>query len=136
MDDATLTILLCQRLSIVPGWLWRPDGPDFTDTEFGIYYGAIPAEAGQGIGVRVYSGDDGLIEERRAQLRIRGPQDSRPAADRIAGIAKTVLHGFSREGGINDVRRISFDPKGEDSTGRQGRTDNYRIRLDNPEATQ
>lgn len=135
MDDATLTIRLCERLAIVPGWSWRPGGPAYTDDELGIYYGAIPAEAPWGIGVRVYGGDDVDTVERRAQLRIRGLLDSRPGADRIAGIALTVLHGLSRWGGINDIRRTSFDPKGEDATGRQGRTDNYRIRLDNPEAS-
>lgn len=138
MDDATLTRVLCSILGRVPTWEWRPDGPSYQSTETGIFYGPIDTEPDAAIGVRVYGSLDSPTSHlygRRAQLRFRGRRDERDGADRMAGIAFTVLDGLSRVGGISGIRRFSFGPSVTDDNGREERTDNYSIILDNPEAS-
>lgn len=138
MDDATLTITVCELFALVPGWEWRPDGPAFTEAETGIFYGAIGALPHRAIGVRVYAADDDDAQHthaRRLQLRWRGRPNDPADADRQADIGYLVLNGLSRVRGISDARRISMVPLGADDNGRQERTDNYRIIFDNPEAS-
>nr|WP_205834859.1 minor capsid protein [Microbacterium sp. CFH 90308] len=130
-----MTLRLCRLLARLPGWAFREDGTDYTANEVGIFYGAIGADPDRAIGVRVYGTTDEDISTRRAQLRIRGAKYQRVSADRLADLAKTVLHGLSRVGGINDIRRISMTPLGADNNGREERTENYEIILDNPEAS-
>lgn len=136
MDDASLTIKLCEILGTIPGWHWRPNGPAYTSSEVAIYYGAIPDETYRAaVGVRVY-GDaeaDGVLG-RRVQLRFRSPRGARDGADKLAHPAWVVLTGLSRVGGISGARRRSFTPAGADGNGREERTDNYTITLDNTEA--
>ena len=139
MDDATLTKLLCQVLGDVAGYEWRPDGPDYTAAEVGVFYGAIPdGQYRAAIGVRVYGGTDDTVSSlhgRRAQLRFRGEKGRRDGADKLAHPAFLVLTGLSRVGGISGISRISFDPAGANDNGREERTDNYIITLDNTEAS-
>ena len=84
MDDASLTIKLCEILGTIPGWHGRPNGPAYTSSEVAIYYGAIPDETYRAaVGVRVY-GDaeaDGVLG-RRVQLRFRSPRGARDGADK------------------------------------------------------
>jgi len=139
VDDATLTKLLCQILGGVAGYTWRENGPEYTASEVGIYYGAIPeGNYRAAIGVRVYGGTDDNVTSlhgRRAQLRFRGGKRHRGGADSLAHPAFLVLTGLSRTGGISGISRISFDPAGADGNGREERTDNYIITLDNTEAS-
>ena len=136
MDDDELTRRVCAILGTVPTWAYRPDGSAFLPREVGIVYGAVPTSPDRAIGVRVYDGDDlpGL-HERRLQLHFRGAPGVAFDADRIAGIAFTVLQGLSRRDGISDARRVSFAPLGADGNRREERTDNYLITLDNTEAS-
>lgn len=138
-DDEALTDFICEYLARIPGWEYRPSGPRYTKSEVGIYYGAIDAEPDRAVGVRVYGVDDNDLQhthERRAQIRFRGARGSGAGADRLARIAYDVLNGLSRVGGISGIRRFSMVPHGADDNGREERTDNYRIILDNPEAIQ
>jgi hypothetical protein len=139
VDDAALTTLLCDILGTVPGWEWRPTGPAYTANEVAIYYGAIPEEKVRAsVGVRIYQTSDDTVEalhSRRAQLRFRGPRGVRDGADKLAHPAFLVLTGLSRVGGISGISRISMAPLGADENGREERTDNYTITLDNTEAS-
>jgi hypothetical protein len=138
VDDAQLTFTLCSILGRIPSWSWRPDGPGYTASEVGIFYGAIGATPDRAVGVRVYGTEDDPLADlygRRAQLHFRGGKNQRDGADRMAGAAFVVLDGLSRVGGISGIRRISFGSLGADDNGREERTDNYRITLDNPEAS-
>ena len=134
MDDAALTIRLCEYLARVPGWAWRPDGP-YTQDETGLFYGQIAAAPDRAVGVRVYGGDDDIgLAERRVQVRFRGDPGVVDAADRMAGVAFVMLGALDRYRGVLGATRLSFLPLGADTNGREERTDNYLITLDNVEA--
>lgn len=138
MDDADLTILVCTLLGQMPGWAWRPDGPEYGPAEVGLIYGALTAEPDRLVGVRVTGGSDDPIvfnSQRQLQLRFRGRPGRRDDADRMAGAALDQLDGLTRFAGISFAERISFGPFGADTNAREERTDNYQIDLDNPEAT-
>jgi len=135
MDDAALTIAVCEMLGEVPGWHWStttkpPAG------QVGIFYGDILETSDRAVGVRVYGGsDDPLVYQpvRSVQLRIRGARNDKDDADRIAGFAFALLQGRSRIAGLSWVQRESFGPLGADTNGREERSENYRVFLDNPE---
>lgn len=134
MADADLTVALCEMLGEVPGWQWSTT----TQTPagmVGIFYGDLPETPDRAIGVRVYGGDDPRVYEpvRDAQLRIRGARNDLDDADRIAGFAFALLQGRSRVRGISWVQRSTFGPLGADANGREERSENYRVFLDNPE---
>lgn len=132
MDDPTLTATICGLLGAVPGWEWRPDGPAYQSTELGISYGSIPPNPDRGIGVRIYSADDARdLLTRRVQLRFRGTPGRPDGADNLASVAFAALNGLSRVGGISGISRISMAPLGADANGREERTDNYEVTLDN-----
>lgn len=139
MDDVALTRAICEQLGRIPGWSYDPDpaADPYPEDVVGIYYGALQPTPDRAIAVRVYSpiSDDEILA-RRVQLRFRGGAYDVTGADRLAGIAFTVLHELSRVGGISDIRRISAGPFGADNTGREERADNYQAILDNPEAIQ
>lgn len=137
MDDATLTVVIGQALGRVPGWEWRTTGGQFPPDVVGIFYGAIPAYADQGIGIRVYDGDDPDVDARtrNVQIRFRGEPDRPDGAERLADPAHVVLAGLTRVDGISGIRRTSFSPLGRDDSSREQRTDNYLIVLDNTEAS-
>lgn len=132
MDDATLTKRICELLDAIPTFDY------FTAPSPGgvaVFYGRIDPEPNRAVGVRVYATtDEPNLSWRRAQIRIRGDKRRRDDADRIAGVVFAALQGLSRTGGISGIRRESMSPGGADETGREERTDNYVIVLDNPEA--
>lgn len=137
MDDVALTLRLCELLGRIPGWSWNPDpdADDYPANVVGIRYGATQPTPHRTIGVRVYSPDDRPdLTIRRVQIRLRGEPYKPAGADALAGIVHTVLTGLSRAGGISDISRISFGPLGADDQGREERSENYQIILDNPEA--
>lgn len=137
MDDVTLTETICALLGRVPGWSYDPDpeAPPYPESVVGIFYGAIDAHPDRAIGVRLYGFDDDDLSVRRVQLMLRGPKDDSTAGvDALASVAFLVLHGLSRAGGISDIRRVSAGPLGADESGREERSDNYQIIIDNPEA--
>ncbi len=135
MDDAAVTLALCEMLGEVPGWHWS------TTTEtpagmVGVFYGDIPDTPDRAIGVRVYGGtDDPLVYQpvRYAQLRVRGARGDKDDADRIAGVAFVLLQGRSRVRGLSWMQRETFGPLGADANGREERSDNWTVHLDNPE---
>lgn len=136
MDDRALTFRLIEFLAHLPGW----EGPareDHADAVVALFYGAIDSEPDQAVGVRVYADPSGGTDQRtvrRAQLRVRGKPHEPDSADQLANIALAVLHGLSRQRGINSIIRQSFSPSGADANGREERTENYLIILDNQEA--
>lgn len=135
MDDAALTIALCEMLGEVPGWHWSTTIAPPAST-VGIFYGDIPDSPDRAIGVRVYGGtDDPLVYQpvRYAQLRIRGARGDKDDADRIAGFAFALLQGRSRVRGLSWMQRGTFGPLGADKNGREERSENYTVQLDNPE---
>lgn len=137
MDDVALTHRICELLADVDGWEYRPDGPNYTPTEVGIFYGSIDPDPDRAVGVRVYAPDDRPLEfitARRVQLRIRGAKGRRDGADQLASLAHERLQDLSRVGGISRMTRLSFSPLGADENGRQERTENYLVTLDNKEA--
>ncbi len=137
MDDAQLTRRICELLGRVPGWLWWEDSDEaYPLTSTGIFYGATQDKPDRAIGVRCYGSTDEDVLSRRVQLRFRGRPHLVDDADVMAGVSFTVLQGLSRVGGISDIRRISSGPLGTDSQGREERSDNYQIILDNPEVLQ
>ncbi|WP_105567129.1 minor capsid protein [Microbacterium halophytorum] len=136
MDDTTLTRLLLIYLSGVPGWEWRPAGPEYTSAEVGLFYGPIAAAPDRAIGVRVYATeDDRHLSQRRVQIRFRGARGRVDGADQLASTAFAALGGLSRVDRILSATRISMAPLGADTNGRDERTDNYLITLDNLEAS-
>lgn len=137
MSDTDLTKLLCALLGDIPGWEWRETAPPYAEGERAIHYGAIPEFPDVGIGVRVYSTSDNAVTglaSRRAQVRFRGRPGYVADADNMAQLAFLRLQRLSRVGGISDIRRDSMTPLGADTNGREQRSDNYTITLDNQEA--
>lgn len=141
MDDATLTKLVLEHLGRIPGWEWHPDGTPYPKDVVGLSYGAIGPEPARAVGATVYGGTDDNLDHlhwRRLQLRIRGAVRRRDGADVLADLALLVLPSLSliAGSGISGVSRQSFSSLGADGNGRQERTDNYIIILDNQEALQ
>lgn len=137
MDDVALTKVICGLLGNIEGWEWREDGPAYTADEVAIFYGRILSEPDRAVGVRVYADASDRLEyinARRVQLRYRGAPNRPDGADELASAGYAVLQGLSRVGGISDASRLSMAPLGADTNGREERTDNYQIILDNPEA--
>lgn len=137
LGDVALTKLICEQLGTIPEWAWRPEGPTYSEAEVGIFYGALAASPDRAVGVRVYAAIDIELEYlhwRRVQLRMRGGRGRPEGADELAGLAFEALQGLSRLGGISGVSRLSMAPAGADENGRQERTENYQITLDNQEA--
>ena len=137
MNDSTLTRTVCGLLGEIPGWAWRPDGPAYTASEVGVFYGAIGASPDRAAGVRVYGSDDDLVTGlavRRVQVWVRGAPRDPSGADALADAAFGVLQGLSRREGISGISRLSMAPLGADTNGREERSDNYIVTIDNPEA--
>lgn len=132
----TLTKQICAVLGEITGWEWDEDEP-YTSDVVGVFYGAIGPTPDRACGVRVYATSDDDIEHihwRRVQLRLRGGKGRPDGADVLAGQAFEVLPRLSRVGGISGVSRLSMAPAGADENGREERTENYIIILDNQEA--
>lgn len=136
MDDSDLTVRLCEIAGSLPLFAWRPQGPAYTDSEIGVFYGAIPDEPDRAVGIRVYSPiDESGLLSRRVQFHIRGARRQPFGADRIAGILFATFHDRSRGDGMTSIRRTSAAPLGADANGREERTENYMVVLDNVEAS-
>lgn len=137
MDDAALTRLICAALGGLPAVHWRPDGPAYSQNEVGVYYGALAPHPDRAFGVRVYGGTGPApagVHVRRVQIRIRGARDRPDGADLLAEVSVLVLSSLTAHPGISGITRTSFGPLGADSNGREERTENYTIILNNKEA--
>ncbi|MBN0039387.1 hypothetical protein JN535_04255 [Cellulosimicrobium cellulans] len=137
MDDAALTKVLLWILAARCGWAWIPDGIN-PSAAVRLFYGVIGTTPDEAVGVTVYGGSDELengLTARRVQLWHRGPTNAPDGADALAGASFAALQGLSRVGGINTAFRLNFAHLGADANGRQERSDNYQIIIDNPEAS-
>lgn len=138
MTDDELTQTLAQILAEAGVGVWRPTGPGYTAGETGIYYGALEETTDRAVGVTVYAPVTDDVQtgmtERRVQIRCRGRRAMKNDADVLAGDVFAALHKLSRRAGLLLVRRESFAPLGPDGNGRQERTENYTVTIDNPEA--
>lgn len=135
LDDVELTMTVAEFLGDIDGWEWRPTGPAYTNAEVGVDYGAIKSDTDRRVGVRVYmTKDEPNLSWRRVQLKFRGGRGAPQGADALADAAFARLQGLSRVGGISGISRLSMAPGGADANGREERTDNYIITLDNQEA--
>lgn len=135
MDDGELTRAICERLAAAGVGAWRPTGPAYTATETGIFYGALGTTPDRALAVAVYLPVDDIqtgLSLRYLQVRSRGPRGAPDGADALAGAAFRALHGTYPRGGIARITRTSAARLGADGNGRQERTDNYLIVLDNP----
>lgn len=136
MDDADLTMAVCRLLAERCGWGWLPDGIN-SAAPVRLFYGPVGSLPDQGVGVTVYGGTDNLVDgltTRRVQLMHRGAKNAPDGADRLAAESFTALQGLSRTSGINTAFRLSWARLGADGNGRQERSDNYQIIIDNAEA--
>lgn len=138
MDDVSLTMRLCAYIGRIPGWHWSAaPGAQYPDDGVGIHYGDIPDAPDRAIGVRLYGipRDDVSTERiRRVQFRIRGARRDRSGADSIGSTLRLILTRVLRMDGISEITFSSMSPLGADKNGREERTENYLITLDNPEA--
>lgn len=136
MDDETITTRLGEILGSLPTFAWRPDGPDPTPAEIGVFYGTVLDAPDRGVGIAVYSAaDQPDLLARRVQFHVRGGRHQPFGADRIAGVLFAVLDQRSRGDGFASITRTSFARLGADTNGREERTENYLITLDNQEAS-
>lgn len=139
MDDAELTIRICRLLGEISGWKWKPEATaTYAASDVRIDYGRSTESPNRSVSVRVYDDDDDHVTGlalRRVQLRFRGAKGDIASADRMAGEAFAHLQRLSRREGISGIRRLSMAPLGADTNGREQRTDNYLVTLDNPEAS-
>jgi hypothetical protein len=136
VGDSDLTKLLCRLLAQRCGWAWIPDGIN-PAASVRLFYGAVGTSPDTAVGVRVYGGTDDLVDglkTRRVQLWHRGPKGTVDGADKLADASFVALQGLSRVEGINTASRLSWAVLGADGSGREQRSDNYQIILDNPEA--
>lgn len=136
MDDSDVAFRLCEIIGRIPTFAWRLYGPAYLASEIGVQYGTITDDPDRAVGVRVYSPiDEPDLLSRRVQLHIRGGRRQPFGADRIAGVLFAVLHERSRGDGFVSIIRTSAVPLGADANGREERTENYLITLDNLEAS-
>lgn len=137
MNDRDLTIAVCELLGELPGWSWSTTGT-YPSGRVGVFYGAIPDAPDMAVGVRVYGGTDGpevYAPTRNVQLLVRGARNLPDSADGLASLAFLALQGRMRTRGINHIQRTSFGPLGTDGNGRNERSENYLIALDNLEVS-
>ena len=137
MTDAELTVAICQLLGELPGWSWSATGTYPAD-RVGVFYGPIPDAPDRAVGVRVYGGTDDPVvysPTRSVQLLIRGARNQPDSADQMAALAFLLMQGRMRTGRINHIHRTSFGPLGADGNGREERSENYVITLDNLEVS-
>lgn len=138
MDTATVVTAVNEILAAAGVGVWRPAGPAYTLAEVGIFYGPIGAAPDRAVGVTVYVQSDDIETERKdryVQVRCRGARGAPNGADLLADSVFYVLHGLVRTHGFARISRTSTAPLGADTNARQERTDNYRIIIDNPEAS-
>lgn len=140
MDDDVLVTRVCEVLAAAGVGVWRPDGPDYTTAETGIFYGPLSSTPDRAVGVTLYHADEDVpadgypVQWRRVQIRVRGARGVRNGADALASQVKAAMTALSRTAGINTTKRVLVAPLGADGNGRTERADSYFITLDNPEA--
>lgn len=136
IDDDVVIFAIAELLAEL-GWAWRPASEFEPEDDVGIHYRRLGDGPDRAVAIAVYGGgDDDETGEayRLVQLRFRGaPKDPRDA-DRLAGAAFNHLRTVASRRGIAWARRRGFGSSKTDDNGREQRTDNYRITLDNPEA--
>lgn len=128
---------LCFVLASRAGWAWAPTG-QYEPEDVAVFYGALGTAPDRAVGVTPYAPSDDLetgLAVRRVQIRHRGAPYSPSDADDLADTTFAALQGMARVAGISLVVRVSSVRLGADGNGRQERTDNYQITLDNPEAS-
>jgi hypothetical protein len=136
VDDETLTLRLCEIVGGIPSFAWWLDDTPYPKTSIGVHYGSIDEQTDRAVGIRVYSPiDEPHLLSRRVQFHVRGGRRQPFGADRIASVLFTVLHERPRGDGIAGITRTSAVPLGPDDNGREERTENYLITLDNLEAS-
>jgi hypothetical protein len=134
MDTATLTTAVCALLDAAGVGVWHPTGPAYTTGQVGVFYGAIAPTPERAIGVTVYAQTDDIVTtlaDRYVQVRYRGAPGAPGGADALADAGFMALHGVYHSSGIARITRVSTTPLGADGNGRQERTDNYHVLLDN-----
>lgn len=137
MDDAQLTELLCTLLGAQEGWWYSPDPEAVAPAgAVVVFYGEMGEEPDIAAGVMVYSTNDATVGVRYVQVRVRGARGDRRGADTLAGAAFDTLHGLTQAVGVVLVSRGSSANLGADDSGRQERTENYTVVLDNVEVTE
>ena len=135
MDTTTLVTTVNELLAAASVGTWRPGG-GYTAGEIGLFYGPIGATPDRAIGVTCYTQTDDIETgrtDRYVQVRFRGHRGAPNGADQLADAAFIALHGVYRTSGIARITRTSTAPLGADTNGRQERTDNYQLIIDNPE---
>ncbi len=135
-DDGELTLLLCRSLAEATGWQWHESGPNYGAAGVTLVAGDLDDTSDQMVGVTVYGGtdlDSQFLHWRMAQFRFRGARGDLVGAASLASRAFAARHTLSRLGGISSVSRRSFARLGADDNGREERTDNYTVTLDNQE---
>lgn len=134
MDDIALNQLVCRILGELDGWSYLPGDGEYSEEHVAVWYLRLHGEPARGVAVRVYGGDDSAgLKIRRVQFISRGLPNDPFGADRIAAQIYATFHEVSRADGIAYARRISFGPLGPDGNGREERSDNYELTLDNLE---
>jgi len=133
VDTSTLTTTVCALLDAAGVGQWRPAGPAYSAADVGIFYGPIGSAPDRAIGVTTYLQTDDPVTGlavRMVQIRCRGAKG--PAgADVIADAVFAALHMLHQTSGIARITRTSTAPLGADGNGRQERTENYRVVIDN-----
>ncbi len=138
MTTRELIALLAELLAAAGVGKWRPTGPDYGPTETGITGYALPSTTDRAIAITPYDTDDPLDGPavRFVQLRSRGRARQQFDAGDLADLAFAVLHDRHHpDPRVARIVRVSSVPLGPDGNGRQERTDNYQIILNNPEAS-
>lgn len=136
MKDSTLKTRLCEILGTIAGFEWSTTGA-YSPDSIGVWFGGIEDSPDRAVGVRLYGGSDvDKLTKRKAQIWVRGARDERDSADDIADAVFDRFDNLSREGGILGIRRESMSDQGTDDNGRDQRSENYTITLDNEEALQ
>lgn len=138
MDTSALTTSIAGLLDAAGVGVWRPTGPDYTDSETGIFYGAIGPSPDKAIGVSVYGQQDDIettVQTRSVQIRYRGAPGVPNGADIVADAGFEALQGTYHVPGIARITRSFVSNLGADTSGRQERADNYTIVLDALEAS-
>lgn len=132
IDDSQVVVALAQVLDAGTSFVWSVAG-GYAANQIGIYYGAIPADPDQAVGLTLYDTDDDIqtqLAQRRVQLFFRGARGGRASADDMASEAFAALQRYVGNG-LAHVSRVSSARLGADINDRQERTDNYTIVLEN-----
>ena len=135
MDTTAVVTAVNQLLATASVGVWRPAG-GYTAAEVGLFYGPIGSVPDRAVGVTCYTQTDDILtgrSDRFIQVRCRGHRGAPNGADQLADAAFIALHGVYHTSGFARITRTSTAPLGADTNGRQERTDNYQLIIDNPE---